>query len=144
MRADGGRRTLGAAQTGLLVIGPPAFDRFAAVRTRIATRLGVLAVGSIAPVLAVAGPALASLKPDDGSVPGPSLGAGLTILIFVVIPVGVFLLIAGLASLPSALGKPRYRPGREWDHDPTWVQGPALDAGVASEGSARGGASAEW
>jgi hypothetical protein len=113
------------------------------VRTRIATRVGVIALGAVLPVLAVASPALASLKPDDGEVPGPSLGAGLTILYFVIIPIGVFLIIAGLAVLPSTLRKPRYRPGREWDHDPTWVQGPAESAAVA-EGSARGGASAEW
>jgi hypothetical protein len=101
-----------------------------------------------------AGPALASYHPDDGEVHGPSLGIGLTILEFVVIPIGAFLIIAGLAVLPSALSRPRYRPGKPWDHDPQWFAGPddpspspgpsAPSAPAASEPTARGGASAEW
>jgi hypothetical protein len=114
------------------------------VRTRIAARLGVIAMGAAVPVLAVASPALASLKPDDGEVHGPALGAGMTILLFVVIPLGVFLIVAALAVLPSMLAKPRYRPGMEWDHDATWVEGPADDAATSLEVTARGGASAEW
>jgi hypothetical protein len=118
------------------------------VRTRIATRLAVIAIGVVVPVLASAGPALAKIKPDDGEVPGPSLGLGNTILLFVVVPLGAFLIISALAVLPSALGRPRYRPGKPWDHEPQWIGGPADPATAAgsssSEGTARGGASAEW
>lgn len=115
------------------------------MRTRIATRLAVLAIGAIVPVLATAGPALAKVKPDDGEVPGPSLGVGHTILLFVVVPLAIFLLIAALSVLPSALSKPRYRPGKPWDHEPLWIGGPAEPQSVApSDTSARGGASAEW
>jgi hypothetical protein len=113
------------------------------VRTRIAGRIAVLLAGVLVPLMASAGPALAKLKPDDGEVPGPSLGAGNTILLFVVIPVGAFLVIAGLALLPSALNRPRYRPGKPWDHEPTWVGAPAATA-TDSATTARGGASAEW
>jgi hypothetical protein len=115
------------------------------VRTRVATRIAVIATCTLVPLLVTAGPALAKVKPDDGEVPGPSLGLANTLLLFVVVPVGAFLLIAALAVLPSALGKPRYRPGKPWDHDPLWIDGPAEPAAVPpAEPSARGGASAEW
>lgn len=79
--------------------------------------------------------------------PGSSLGVGLTIVYFVLIPLGAFLVIAGLSILPSMLRRPRYRPGRGWSHDPMWFNGPddpnqALAS--ARPGSAKGGASAEW
>jgi hypothetical protein len=118
------------------------------VRTRLATRLAVVALCAIVPVLVTAGPALAKVKPDDGEVPGPSLGLGNTILLFVVVPLGAFLLISALALLPSALSRPRYRPGKPWDHAPRWVGGPGNQQPPAItetlESTARGGASAEW
>jgi hypothetical protein len=118
------------------------------VRTRLATRIAVVAVCTIVPVLVTAGPALAKVKPDDGEVPGPSLGLGNTILLFVVVPIGAFLLISALALLPSALSRPRYRPGKPWDHAPRWVGGPANPSVAATtetpDSTARGGASAEW
>ncbi|MBV9869315.1 MAG: hypothetical protein JO214_01690 [Frankiaceae bacterium] len=116
------------------------------MRTRIAQRIAVLAVGTALPVLVGAGTALADLKPDDGQVHGPSLGAGDTLLLFVVIPVGLFLLIAALSVLPSALSRPRYRPGKPWDHDAAWIGDPmeSAPAPTGIEPSARGGASAEW
>jgi hypothetical protein len=102
--------------------------------------------GLVVSLLVTAGPAMASYHPDDGETRGSSLGVGLTILYFVVIPIGAFLVIAGLAVLPSALSRPRYRPGKTWDHDPEWFGGP--EDGAVAEGtggsSARGGASAEW
>jgi hypothetical protein len=118
------------------------------VRTRFATRLAVIATCTIVPVILTAGPALAKVKPDDGEVPGPSLGLRNTILLFVVVPIAAFLLISALAVLPSTLSRPRYRPGKPWEHPPRWVGGPA-DAKAAtvaapSEPTARGGASAEW
>ncbi|HVT65925.1 MAG TPA: hypothetical protein VHD81_12290 [Mycobacteriales bacterium] len=117
---------------------------------RTAARLATIAVGVALPVLTVAAPALA-LHRDDGSGPGgPSLGAGLTIFYFFVIPVGAFLLIAALAVLPSTLKKPRYRPGQPWEHGTNWfgepAEGESADGatGMAAKDSARGGASAEW
>jgi hypothetical protein len=103
---------------------------------------------TIVPVLVTAGPALAKVKPDDGEAPGPSLGLANTILIFVVVPVGAFLVISALSLLPSMLSRPRYRPGKPWDHASRWVGGPAASSGAdsatPSDPSARGGASAEW
>lgn len=109
---------------------------------RRAARIVTVGAGVVIPVLTAAGPALA-LKHDDGEASHyPSLGAGLTILYYVVIPVGVFLLIAALSLLPSGLSRPRYRPGKPWEFGARWFGGPV--EGESGEGSARGGASAEW
>lgn len=113
-------------------------------RPRWRARAAALAVGVVVPLLPLT-PVFAN---DDGEVPGKSLGVGLTILYYVVIPIGIFLLIAGLAVLPSMLRRPRYRPGRPWNYDPLWFNGPddpnqAL-ASARPGATARGGASAEW
>jgi hypothetical protein len=118
------------------------------VKTRIARRLTVIALCTVVPILVTAGPALAKVKPDDGEMPGPSLGLRNTILLFVVVPLGAFLLISALALLPSTLSRPRYRPGKPWDHQPRWIGGPqnpeSVGATPPAEPTARGGASAEW
>ncbi|MGN6475202.1 MAG: aa3-type cytochrome oxidase subunit CtaJ [Mycobacteriales bacterium] len=114
---------------------------------RTAARLATIALGAVLPVMTAAAPAFANRRDDGASLHDPSLGAGLTIVYFVVIPLGVFLIIAGLSVLPSALNRPRYRPGKPWEHESKWFGGPAdgesADAGADSAG-ARGGASAEW
>jgi hypothetical protein len=115
----------------------------------VKTRLGKLAAvgaAALAPVLLTATPALAKL--DDGEVKGKSLGAGLVILYYVVIPLAIFGVIAFFSVLPSMLRRPRYRPGRPWNYDPLWFSGPddperAL-ATARPGATARGGASAEW
>jgi hypothetical protein len=116
-------------------------DSFSAVTRRIAA----VVVGALTPVLVVAAPAFAL---DDGEVRGKSLGAGLVIAIYVLIPLGAFAVIAFFSALPSMLNRPRYRPGRAWKHDPLWFSGPDdPDQALASArpgATARGGASAEW
>jgi hypothetical protein len=78
----------------------------------------------------------------------PSLGSGMTILLFVILPLAIFGTIGLLAALPSLLKRPRYRPGRAWDHDPLWFAGPddaeAAIARTRVSGEPKGGASAEW
>jgi hypothetical protein len=116
------------------------------VNRRSLRRLVVGATSAIGFVLLSAAPALANL--DDGEVKGKSLGTGLVIVIFVLIPLGAGAVICFLAALPSMLRRPRYRPGRPWKHDPLWFNGPSdPNAAVVSArpgASARGGASAEW
>jgi hypothetical protein len=111
--------------------------------SRHARRVAVIAAVMLLPLLASAGPALAGIKHEDGEVSGPPLGTGDTILLFVVVPIGAFLIISALSLLPSALSRPRYRPGKPWSHEPTWVGEPGESAGEPS-GTSRGGASAEW
>lgn len=131
---------MGPTPPGVLV-GDPNSIGSAVVRTRAARRIAVVATGVLVPLLVFAAPALA----DSGEVKGPSLGAAKTLLYFVVTPLGIFAIIAGLSLLPSALSKPRYRPGKPWEHGPKWVGGPATaPIEPTSESTARGGASAEW
>jgi hypothetical protein len=120
------------------------------VRNRLAKRLTVIALCTVVPVLVSAGPALAKVKPDDGEVTTTPLGLRGVLLRFVVVPLGAFLVIAALAVLPSTLSRPRYRPGKPWDHQPRWIGGPregtaaAAAASTMPDPTARGGASAEW
>jgi hypothetical protein len=116
------------------------------VRTRrAARRLFTAVMAAVSMVVVLAAPALAF---DDGEVHGKPLGTGLTIAIYVLIPLGAFLAIAFFSALPSMLRRPRYRPGRPWKHDPLWFSGPDdPDAALSTArpgASGRGGASAEW
>jgi hypothetical protein len=112
---------------------------------RTGRRLLVTGGAALATVVASAAPAFAL---DDGEVHGKGLGVGLTIVYYVLIPLGAFLAISFFAALPSMLRRPRYRPGRPWKHDPLWFSGPDdPDAALQKArpgASARGGASAEW
>ena len=116
------------------------------MNTRFVSRTVGVLTAAAAPVLLAATPALAKL--DDGEVRGKSLGAGLVILYYVVIPLAIFGVIAFFAVLPSMLRRPRYRPGRPWNYDPLWFSGPDdPDSALSSArpgATARGGASAEW
>jgi hypothetical protein len=107
-------------------------------------RLAAVTIGLLLPMLA----AVPAYALDDGESPGKPLGTGLVLLYYVVIPVGVFLVIAFFSTLPAMLSRPRYRPGRPWQHDPLWFNGPDdPDQAVAKArpgGTAKGGASAEW
>ena len=113
---------------------------FCAVTRRLAA-----VVVTVLTALLVATPAFAL---DDGEVPGKPLGTGMVIVIYVLIPLGAFAVIAFFASLPSMLRRPRYRPGRPWKHDPLWFSGPDDPDAALSKArpgaTGRGGASAEW
>ncbi len=94
-------------------------------------------------------PALPALARSDGEQPGPRLGLVETLAIFVGLPLALFLLIALLVVVSQQRHRPRYRPGRPWDHDPVWFAGPtdpdsALVAARPGRGVTGGGASAEW
>ena len=84
-------------------------------------------VGAIIAVSLVAmSPAFAVVR-DDGDEPGPPLSRLATLLIFVVVPVGLFLLITLLVLAPSIARGPRYRPGLEWQANPQWFGDPEHD-----------------
>jgi hypothetical protein len=117
---------------------------------RRAGRLAVVTVATLLLTALAAAPALAKEEPVGP--PGPDLGLGWLLLIFVGVPLGLALVLALLIYGPSAAGRPRYRPGvREWDHAPIWVGGPEDaqtvltrtpgDAVIEARG---GGAGAGW
>ena len=46
-----------------------------------------------------------------------------TVLIYGVIPLAVFLLLAAATLLPGrGKDQTKYRPGQPWDHDPVWYE----------------------
>jgi len=129
--------------------------------TRNAVRAGV--VGAVAGLsLVAASPAFAVFH-DDGEEPGDPLSALMTLFLFVVVPIGLFLAISLLVALPSIMGGPRYRPGQGWRATPEWYGGPEGEQvpagspapagepegkrgreGDAAGESTDGGASARW
>jgi len=57
-----------------------------------------------------------------------------TILVFVGIPLGVFVVLALLIFVPGGRKRARYRPGQPWNHAPVWYEphpehGPAAGHG---------------
>lgn len=91
------------------------------------TRAAVVAATVISGFTALtllAAPAFAGAS-EEGIDAGKSLGVGLWILIFLGIPVSVFVVIACLVYGPGLLRRPRYRPGyQDWGYRPLWVGGP--------------------
>lgn len=75
------------------------------------------------------------------------------LLVLVLIPAGLFALIALLTYLPSmARGETTYHPGLSWRHEPEWFGGPRdglekvdkADPKALESAGERGGASASW
>lgn len=79
-----------------------------------------------------------------------------TVLIFVLIPLGGYLLLAALVFGPKAAKQPRYRAGQPWTHEPLWFlpgdarvvghggAAAAIDSGTPASSAAAGGATGEW
>jgi hypothetical protein len=102
-------------------------------------------------LLATGAPALASPPAVWG--PEPSVPALQALLVYLVIPVGLFVLITLLVYIPSMTRGAKYQPGQAWRNEPQWFGGPRAGVDAAnetqaaaeqSEGAERGGASARW
>ncbi|MFJ5551447.1 hypothetical protein [Streptomyces sp. NPDC093225] len=63
-----------------------------------ALRAGAVAAGSTLMMLLMTSPALAVVR-DDGDDPGPGLSVGETVGLFVVTPIALFAIIAGLVMV---------------------------------------------
>ena len=111
-------------------------------RTRLARSAVVLTGALLVPVLS-AGPASAAV-PEGWGDPLPSIDAVRTILIFVGIPVLLFVLIAAAVYVPAVVRGERINPNPQTDDE--WFGGPRsdheLESGATSEET--GGASARW
>lgn len=111
-------------------------------------RGGTRLIGTLLVAVLVLIPVSASWADDSGAVTGLSSGSNWEILLRLLVPTVVLMaLVGGLAALPRLLGRPRYRPGKPWSHDPLWFAGPENPERVlAGVRPARrsGGASADW
>lgn len=77
---------------------PGPFDTFGTVDKKNALRAGALAAGTTLMMLLMSSPALA-LTRDDGDDPGSGLSVIETLGLFVVAPIGLFAVIAGLVMV---------------------------------------------
>ena len=102
-------------------------------------------------LLASGGPALASAPEQWG--PEPSVPRLDALLVYLLIPVGLFLLITLLVYLPSMVRGAKYQPGQAWRNEPEWFGGPRTGVEATDENQpsaeradaeGRGGASARW
>lgn len=132
------------------------------VRSRGTQRALIVATTVGATLLSTVTPALAR-EQDAGSDPGEPLSPLATLLIFGVLPVALFLLIALLVSAGSIARGPRYRPDRMWDATPaefgmpmhgvrsapppgelTAADAPGAESAELPQDDSGGGVSARW
>ena len=79
---------------------------------------------------------------DDTPGHAAPLGVVNSLLIFLVAPVGVFLLVALLTLRPwASSSSQRYRPGRDWSAEPSWTGVQPVTGGVSDEASSGAGGS---
>jgi hypothetical protein len=120
------------------------------VNARTLFRAAIMASAAVV-MMAATSPVFAQNR-DDGDDPGQQLTVLENLLLFVVAPLGLFLLISLLVLAPSIAKGPRYRPGLSWWAEPVWFSGPSgLEAGdtdsiirAAEPTRDGGGASARW
>lgn len=110
-----------------------------------------LALTPAALLLASGGPALASAPEQWG--PEPSVPPLDALLVYLLIPVGLFVLITLLVYIPSMARGAKHQPGQAWRNEPEWFGGPRAGVEAAdqnqpaaeqAEAEGRGGASARW
>ena len=113
--------------------------------------LRALALSPVVLLPLAAGPALAA--PPEAWPDTEPVSVVSYLLVLLVIPLGLFLLIAVLASVPKMVRGDGYTPGLAWRNESEWFGGPkdgieAADRGetkaIEGESADRGGASARW
>ena len=104
-------------------------------------------------VSVVALPAVASADTPAAWDKAPHVSGLDYLLVLVLIPGGLALVIAFLASLPSMINDRGYEPGQSWRSQPEWFGGPrkGVDAAddlapeqIEAAASGRGGTSGKW
>lgn len=108
----------------------------------------------LTPVLLLAvSPVPAAATPPEGWPETEPVSVTSYLLLLLVIPLGLALLIALLASVPRLVRGDRYTPGLAWRKETEWFGGPrdGLEAAdrtdpkaLEGESAERGGASARW
>ena len=115
-------------------------------------RRAVLA-GLTALVAVVALPSVASADTPAAWDNSPHVSGLQYLLVLVLIPLGLALLIAVLATLPSMIQDRGYEPGQSWRAEAEWFGGPGKGVEAADQlspkqidtaDSGRGGTSGKW
>ncbi len=122
-------------------------------RTPPAVRRALRALTLIPAVLLVTGATPAFASAPDQWEDAPAVDPLQALLVLVLIPAGLFAVIALLTYLPSmARGETSYHPGLAWRHEPEWFGGPRdglekadkTDPAAIEGADQRGGASGRW
>lgn len=114
--------------------------------TRTARRSALVGGLAVALSVVLAGPALA----EDSEIvtPVPDVGIKGALVLYVLVPLAILLVVAGLVWLPNVVRSDRYRPNRGWAAAPLWFHGPPDpdDAVAAAQPGdlVRGGARGSW
>ena len=101
-------------------------------------------------LLLLAAPALAEdpLGPREGAEPGEPMDLVVVGLLYVVLPLTVFALVAAIVWLPGAVKANRYRPTRPWLARPVWFAGPADPVSAVQSAQVgdmvKGGSGGSW
>jgi hypothetical protein len=110
-------------RSDLVPVRPRASARRRVLRTAATGALALAIIGAGSATAFAAGPAV-----DQPYGKSDSLGTVNSILIFAVIPLAVLGLMSLIFLRPgSSPGAQRYRPGRGWNANPTWVGVPARE-----------------
>jgi hypothetical protein len=117
--------------------------------SRAVTRTATAGLAGLVTVLLTAAPAFADdLGPKEGADPGKHLGAGGSLLLYLVAPLAAAILISAAVWLPGALRVNRYRPNKGWNASPVWFAGPPEPVAAVQSAElgdvVRGGASGSW
>lgn len=121
-------------------------------KTRTYVRRAVLAL-AVSLLGLVLVPAVALADTPASAPDAPHVSGLQYIVVLVLIPAGLFLVVALLAALPSMISDKGYEPGQSWRSDPEWFGGPrkgvdAADdvppAAIESAEKERGGTSGTW
>jgi hypothetical protein len=118
-------------------------------------RRALLALAVLPAVTALTLPVAAVAAPPEQWEDAGAVSPLQFLLVLLLIPAGLFLVIALLAALPSMMRGPSssYQPGLAWRNEPEWFGGPRdgldkVDRGdqqaLESTSSERGGASGSW
>ncbi|MFC4000269.1 hypothetical protein ACFS2C_03255 [Prauserella oleivorans] len=74
-----------------------------------------------------------------------------TTLVFAGIPLAIYGVFAVVTLRSKFAGRPRYRPGQEWDHPPMWWSASTISTGSPQDAgetvrpsTVRGGARGNW
>ena len=130
----------------------PVNKRDASRRPRSLLRRAAL-VASAALAVVVTLPAVASADTPAAWDDAPHVSGLQYLVLLVLIPLGLALVIALLASLPSMLHHRGYEPGQSWRAEAEWFGGPGKGVDAADElspqqiesaESGRGGTSGKW
>jgi uncharacterized RDD family membrane protein YckC len=108
-------------------------ERVRRITTRVLPRAAIVMVTSLMTVLSGVLLAAASADTPAGWQNAPAVSGFDFLLVLFLIPVGLALVIAFLAFVPTLVGDHGYQPGQSWRGESEWFGGPRRGIAAADE-----------